>query len=160
MASIKILNVNYPDFKFSLTDGFCFRFSIEGKELFYLVSVSNPGLKSLFYDGKLIFNQRSYNLKSSHNFAINNIPYTITLTIQNSFKIDWRCCLLRDDCTIKVFEVYSKNQGGWKKKLAYGTGCLLLSVLTPEFLWFICAPFIWLIATNSLISSMRCRITY
>ena len=36
-----MLNTNNPDVNFSLVRGFCFRFTVEDKELLYLVSAWN-----------------------------------------------------------------------------------------------------------------------
>ena len=99
--------VGYPNFKCSLLQGFRFKFTVDGKDIFLLVSAWN-GKEKVIYNSEIISQSQSYNLRSSHSFLIDDISYKIILITESLLKGKWQCHLLKEERKIQSYFVYFK----------------------------------------------------
>ena len=151
-----MLNTNNPDVDFSLVRGFCFRFTIEDKELLYLVSAWT-GKESIVYDGEEISRTRHFKFKTSHDFLINDVAYKITLTIDSLLKGGWHCCLFRNERMIKCFDLYLVELS-FTKQLMYGITFGFLLSFTPKHLWFIYVPLVVVAILRLTLRNLICKV--
>lgn len=151
-----MLNTNNPDANFSLLHGFRFRFTVEGKELLYLVSAWT-GKEFILYDGEEISSIRSYKKKTSHNFLINDVVYKATLTMDSLLKGGWHCCLFKSDRMVKCFDLHFED-ASFQKELWYGIAFGFLLALTPKYLWFVCIPLICVAILRLIMRSLVCKV--
>ena len=150
--------VNLSDANFSFLSGFHFRFTINGKELIYLVSAWT-GKEFILYDGEKISDLRTYKKNSSHSFLIDGVGYRVTLTMNSLLKLDWHCCLYREDNIVKCFNIYYKTLGFPIKVLCAMASGVLLS-LTPKYLWFICIPIICAVGFKLIMGKLVCKVHF
>lgn len=152
-----MLNIDNPDVNFSLKSGFRFRFTIDGKELLYLVSAWT-GKESLFYDSEQISQKRTYKMKTSQSFLIDNVPYKITLNMESLLRGNWHCCLLRNDRMVQCFDVYLEDKDGLTKRLLYGVGLGFLLAIIPKYLWIIYLPLIAFVAVMLTMNNLSLKV--
>ena len=150
-----LFKISHPDVNFSPIRGFRFRFKVEGKEL--LLASAWNGTESVSYDGRKISTLRTSKKSSQHRFTINNVPYQITLVIDNYLKGGWHCCLFRNYQLVKGYDLYLEKRSVFKS-LLFGIALGVILLITPDRLWFICIP--WILAAFFLLlsSNVICRV--